>query len=76
MSRARQQTQKAEVWDVEDDWVVRFFYKEGDYNYKSGRLGKTNEWLKDFVNPLQYQKYTPDGVKVEIEGPAFQIVAF
>ena len=64
-----------EIYDMEDEWFIRFTYKDGDYKYKTHLLKKSGTWIVNPGLPGQYFKLNQTLDKVEKDGPLFQIIS-
>jgi tetratricopeptide (TPR) repeat protein len=62
------------MFEVKDEWTALYEYKETDYDYKT-YIFREGTWFKLLARPLWYAKLTPDRTKIDVEGPAFQIIA-
>lgn len=70
------ETGKMEILDIQDNWIIRYFYKADDYDYKSGLLSQSNTWIPAMFLPIKYQEYNEGRVKKVQDGPSFQFVKF
>ena len=67
---------KAELFDMKDEWDIIYTQKETDYEYRSHLFNREGRWMDMWNIPFQLVKLSPDNKSIEQDGPSFQFILF